>query len=95
MSTADHVDDSKRDFLFIATGAVGAVGAALVVWPLINQMNPDASVKALASIEFDLAPIAEGQEVTIKWRGNPVIVDRKSTRLNSSHSTLSRMPSSA
>ncbi len=80
MSTAEHVDESKRDFLFIATGAVGAVGAAMTVWPLISQMNPDASVKALASIEFDLAPIVEGQEVTIKWRGNPVIVRNRTAK---------------
>jgi ubiquinol-cytochrome c reductase iron-sulfur subunit len=74
VSTADHIDESKRDFLFIATGAVAAVGAAAVAWPLINQMNPDASVLALASTELDLAPIAEGQAITIKWRGNPVFV---------------------
>ena len=74
MSTADHVDASKRDFLYIATGAVGAVGAALTAWPLISQMNPDASVKALASTELDLTPIAEGQAITIKWRGNPVFI---------------------
>ena len=74
MSTADHVDASKRDFLYIATGAVGAVGTALTVWPLISQMNPDASVKALASTELDLTPIAEGQAITIKWRGNPVFI---------------------
>ena len=74
MATAEHADVTRRDFLYIATGAVGAVGTALVAWPFIHQMNPDASVKALASIEFDLAPLAEGQEVTIKWRGNPVIV---------------------
>jgi ubiquinol-cytochrome c reductase iron-sulfur subunit len=74
VSTADHVDASKRDFLYIATGAVGAVGAALTVWPLINQMNPDASVKALATVEVDLAPVVEGQAITIKWRGNPVFI---------------------
>jgi ubiquinol-cytochrome c reductase iron-sulfur subunit len=74
VSTADHVDASKRDFLYIATGAVGAVGAALTAWPLINQMNPDASVKALATVEVDLAPVAEGQAITIKWRGNPVFI---------------------
>jgi ubiquinol-cytochrome c reductase iron-sulfur subunit len=74
VSTADHADASRRDFLYIATGAVGAVGAAMTAWPLINQMNPDASVKALASIEVDLGPIVEGQAVTIKWRGNPVFI---------------------
>ncbi|WP_395686347.1 ubiquinol-cytochrome c reductase iron-sulfur subunit [Aestuariivirga sp.] len=74
MSTAEHAETNRRDFLYIATGAVGAVGAALTAWPFINQMNPDASVLALASVEVDLAPIAEGQEITIKWRGNPVFV---------------------
>jgi ubiquinol-cytochrome c reductase iron-sulfur subunit len=58
----------------IATGAVAAMGGALVAWPFINQMNPDASVLALASIEVDLAPIKEGQAVTVKWRGNPLII---------------------
>ena len=74
MSTAEHAETNRRDFLYIATGAVGAVGAALTVWPFINQMNPDASVLALASVEVDLAPIVEGQEITIKWRGNPVFI---------------------
>ena len=74
VSTAVDGNVNRRDFLMVATGAVAGVGAALVVWPFINQMNPDASVLALASVEVDLAPIAEGQAVTIKWRGNPLIV---------------------
>ena len=74
MSTAVDGNVNRRDFLMVATGAVAAVGGALVAWPFINQMNPDASVLALASVEVDLAPIAEGQAVTIKWRGNPLIV---------------------
>jgi ubiquinol-cytochrome c reductase iron-sulfur subunit len=73
---ADHdvPKPSRRDFLYVATGAVTAVGVAGAVWPLIDQMNPDASVLALASIEFDLSGIEEGQSVTIKWRGLPVFV---------------------
>jgi len=74
VSTAEHAEVNRRDFLYIATGAVGAVGVALTAWPFINQMNPDASVLALASIEVDLAPIAVGQAVTLKWRGNPVFI---------------------
>lgn len=65
---------NRRDFLYVAAGAVGVVGVAGAAWPLINQMNPDASVLALASIEFDLSGIEEGQSVTIKWRGLPVFV---------------------
>ncbi len=71
-------DVTRRDFLMVATGAVAAVGGAFVVWPLISQMNPDASVLAMASIEVDLAPIAEGQAIILKWRGNPLIVRHRS-----------------
>jgi ubiquinol-cytochrome c reductase iron-sulfur subunit len=67
-------DANRRDFLMVATGAVGGVGAALTVWPLINQMNPDASVKALASVEVDVGQIPEGQAITIMWRKNPVFI---------------------
>ena len=74
MATGEHADSDRRDFLYIATGAVGAVGVALTAWPFINQMNPDASVLALANVDVDLGPIAEGQSVTIKWRVNPVFV---------------------
>jgi|RhiMetdeSRZDD1v2_1073273.scaffolds.fasta_scaffold1324062_2 ubiquinol-cytochrome c reductase iron-sulfur subunit len=80
VSTAVHADVNRRDFLFIATGAVATVGAALTAWPFINQMNPDASVLALAAIEVDLAPIAEGQEITLKWRGNPVIIRNRTAK---------------
>lgn len=65
---------TRRDFLFIATGAAAAVGTAGVVWPLVSQMNPDASTLALSSTEVDLAGIPKGQIVTIKWRGGPVFV---------------------
>ena len=74
MATASETKATRRDFLYIATGAVGAVGVAGAAWPLINQLNPDASVLALASIRFDVAPVAEGSSVTIMWRGLPVFV---------------------
>ena len=70
-------EPTRRDFLYLATGAFAAVGAANVVWPLIDQMNPDASVKALASIEIDLSSIDIGQSITVSWRGKPVFIRRR------------------
>jgi len=67
-------DPTRRDFLYVTTAAVGAVGAAAAVWPLIDQMNPDATVKALAVIEADLSAIEVGQSVTFKWRGQPIFI---------------------
>jgi ubiquinol-cytochrome c reductase iron-sulfur subunit len=80
LSSAAIENPNRRDFLFISTAAVAAVGAASVVWPLIDQMNPDASTLALSSIEVDLAPIAEGQIVTVKWRGGPVFVRHRTQK---------------
>ena len=74
MANAGTVDESRRDFLYIATGAVATVGTALACWPLIDQMNPDATVKALASVEVDLAPVEVGQSITVVWRGKPVFI---------------------
>ena len=68
---------NRRDFLFTATTAVGAVGAAAVVWPMIDQMNPDASVKALASTEVDVGSMQPGQSLTVLWRGKPVFIKRR------------------
>jgi ubiquinol-cytochrome c reductase iron-sulfur subunit len=50
------------------------VGVGAAVWPLINQLNPDASVLALASVDFDLSSLTPGQVVTIKWRGQPIFI---------------------
>ena len=65
---------SRRDFLAVAAGSWAAVGAAATLWPLVQQMNPDASTQALSSIEVDLAPIKEGQAITVMWRGKPVFI---------------------
>jgi ubiquinol-cytochrome c reductase iron-sulfur subunit len=70
-----HADEAnRRDFLVVAGNAFAAVGAASLIWPFVQQMNPDASAKALASTEVDLAPVKEGQAITIMWRGKPVFV---------------------
>jgi ubiquinol-cytochrome c reductase iron-sulfur subunit len=66
---------SRRDFLYVATGSVAVVGAAAAAWPLISQMNPDAStIAAGAPIEVDLSPIAEGQDIKVFWRGKPIYI---------------------
>ena len=65
---------TRRDFLMVAAGSWAAVGAAATLWPLVQQMNPDASTQALASIEVDLTPIKLGQAITVMWRGKPVFI---------------------
>ena len=67
----------RRDFIFTASYALGAVGVGAAVWPLIDQMNPDASVKALASTEVDISSLEPGQSITVLWRGKPVFIKRR------------------
>lgn len=68
-------DPTRRDFLLIATGAVGAIGAAAAVWPLIDQMQPDAAtIAAGAPLEVDIGAVEPGQQIVVKWRGHPIFV---------------------
>ena len=67
----------RRDFIFTTSYALGAVGVGAAVWPLIDQMNPDASVKALASTEVDVSSVEPGQSITVLWRGKPVFIKRR------------------
>jgi len=70
----------RRDFIFTASYALGAVGVGATVWPLIDQMNPDASVKALASTEVDVSSLQPGQSITVLWRGKPVFIKRRTQK---------------
>ncbi|NDR57708.1 ubiquinol-cytochrome c reductase iron-sulfur subunit [Aliiruegeria sabulilitoris] len=79
MSHAEDHDGTRRDFLYYATAGAGAVATGAAVWPLINQMNPSADVQALSSILVDVSSIEVGTQITVKWRGKPVFVRRRST----------------
>ncbi len=79
--TTTSAEPTRRDFLYIATGAVAAVGGAAALVPLVSQMNPDAAtVAAGAPIEVDLGPIAEGQIIRVFWRGKPIFVRNRTKK---------------
>ena len=74
---SDQKKPKRRDFLFTASYTIGAVGIGAAVWPLIDQMNPDSSVKALASTEVDISAVESGKSITVLWRGKPVFIKRR------------------
>jgi len=74
---AEHNEGTRRDFIYYATASAGVVTAGAAVWPLINQMNPSADVKALSSIRVDTADILPGTQLTVKWLGKPVFIRRR------------------
>lgn len=43
----------------------------------VSSMNPAADVLALASAEFDTSNIAMGTTITVKWRGKPIFIRRR------------------
>ncbi len=77
VSQADDHAGSRRDFLYYATAGTGVVAAGAAVWPLVNQMNPSADTRALASIYVDVTNVAVGSQLTVKWRGKPVFIRRR------------------
>ena len=69
-----HVDPTRRDFLMVATGAMGAIGTIAVAWPFINNLNPAADTLALSTVEVNVAPVQVGQAITVKGRGKPLFI---------------------
>jgi ubiquinol-cytochrome c reductase iron-sulfur subunit len=70
----------RRDFLFTVTYTIGAVGIGATIWPLIDQMNPDFSVKALSTTEVDISSLELGKTITVLWRGKPIFIRRRTKK---------------
>jgi len=73
-ATTDKEEPTRRDFIHIASGTAVVVGAGFFAWPLIDQMNPAADTLSLATIDFDVSDLEEGQQVVAKWQGKPVFI---------------------
>ena len=72
-----HGEHTRRDFLMVATGSLAAIGGVATAWPFINNLNPAADTLALASIEVNVSSLQAGQAITVKWRGKPVFIRRR------------------
>ena len=76
----DEEEPSRRDVIMIAAGGFAAVGLGLGLWPLLDQMNPDASALSMATTDVDLAPVEEGQAITVMWRGKPIFIRHRTKK---------------
>ena len=72
-----EIQSKRRDILITATYTIGAVGIGATIWPLIDQMNPDSSAKALATTEVDVSSVELGKTLTVLWRGKPIFIRRR------------------
>jgi ubiquinol-cytochrome c reductase iron-sulfur subunit len=77
VSDAHDQEGTRRDFLYYATGGATVVAAGAAAFPLINQMNASADVRALASIRVPVDSVEPGSQLTVKWRGKPVFIRRR------------------
>jgi len=70
----ENVDEERRDFIHIASVAAAAVGAGLVAYPLIDQMNAAGDTKAASSLEIDISKVEVGGELRVLIGGRPFFV---------------------
>lgn len=76
------VDKDRRRFLTAGTCVVGAAGAAAVSVPFISTFPPSEKAKtAGAPVEVDISKLQPGMKITIKWRGKPVWIVRRTPEM--------------
>lgn len=65
--------ETRRDFLLLVAGAMGAVATAVTIWPFLDSLNPAAdTIAAGAPIDIDVSHVQPGQQLTVIWRKRPV-----------------------
>ncbi|GAV20571.1 ubiquinol-cytochrome c reductase iron-sulfur subunit [Mariprofundus micogutta] len=77
----DQANQSRRNFLYVAAGGLGAVAAGATVVPFIGSMLPAADTLAASKTEFDVSTVEAGQLVVIQWQGKPVFVVNRTAEL--------------
>lgn len=73
----DGEGETRRDFIYLLAGGAAAAAGVGVVIPLVHQMNPDASVRALATKEVDISAVGVGEAIKVMWQGKPVFIRRR------------------
>jgi ubiquinol-cytochrome c reductase iron-sulfur subunit len=76
----DDDEPTRRDVILIAAGGFAAIGAAAALWPLLDQMSPDASTLSLSSTDVDVSHVEKGQAITVMWRGKPIFIRHRTEK---------------
>jgi ubiquinol-cytochrome c reductase iron-sulfur subunit len=73
-----------REFTYMLLGGTRFVYASAIrlgVIQFVSSMSASKDVLALASAEFNLDDITEGSTITVKWRGKPVFIKRRTPEM--------------
>lgn len=77
MTDIDPPNVDRRNFVFVATGAVVFGGLGVAAWPLIAQMNPANDTRASSSLDVDISKIPVGGEIRVLIGGKPFFIRRR------------------
>jgi len=76
-------DTNRRAFTYLMLGSARFLYASTVRIALVkfvSSMSASADVLALSTLEVDLSKIDMGTTTTVKWRGKPVFIRRRSEK---------------
>jgi ubiquinol-cytochrome c reductase iron-sulfur subunit len=76
----DGNDPKVKTFSYFVMGSAMSMYAGVVknfVMDAVEMLQPSDDVLALANVEVDLSPVQEGTTITVKWRGKPLFIRRR------------------
>jgi ubiquinol-cytochrome c reductase iron-sulfur subunit len=74
----------KRAFTYFVIGGarfIYASAARLAVINTVATLSPAADVMAMSTVEVDINNLQPGQVITVKWRGKPVFIKRRTEKM--------------
>ncbi|MPW64277.1 ubiquinol-cytochrome c reductase iron-sulfur subunit [Moraxella catarrhalis] len=82
MSHAEGVNIKRRRVLIATTAAIGAVGVGAIATPFVRSWYPSAKAEAAgAAVVQDISGIENGQMITVKYRGKPIFVVKRTEEM--------------
>jgi len=79
---------NRRDFLGFSFAAVAAVGGAASLVGMKQAWDPLPSVLAGGFTDVEVSTLKPGNPITVKWRGKPVFVLKKTEAMDKSDRDL-------
>jgi len=79
---SDQVDEKKRRLLLIATTGAAGIATIGVAAPFVASWFPSArTLAAGAPVEYDIARLEPGQQITVEWRSTPVWILKRTPEM--------------
>lgn len=78
MAENETHDSGRRRFITLTTAAIGGAGAVAAAVPFLASWQPSArAMSAGAPVTVNIGKLEPGALLTVKWRGEPIFVYRR------------------